>query len=151
MGTTTFSGPIKAGNINNTTGTTVGTNMKNVGSVVMSQSAAITQSTTAAASGIIIPANSQIVEMYVYVTTAYDNTATLSIGTTSASTELATAVAVSTINTIKLASQATITDADTWEDIGTTDVKIFTDSSATTSDTGVATLTVTYVQNNNLA
>ena len=151
MANTTFSGPVKAGTIRNTTGTTVGTNMKNVGSVLMSQSAAITQSTTAAASGIVIPANSQIVEMYVYVTTAYDNTATLSIGTTSTSTELATAVAVSTIDTIKLASQATITDADAWEDIGTTDVKIFTDSSATTSDTGVATLTVTYVQNNNLA
>jgi len=151
MATTTFSGPVKAGTIRNTTGTTVGTNMQNVGSVLMSQSAAITQSTTAAASGIVIPANSQIVEMYVYVTTAYDNTATLSIGTTSTSTELATAVAVSTVDTIKLASQATITDADAWEDIGTTDVKIFTDSSATTSDTGVATLTVTYVQNNNLA
>ncbi len=151
MSTTTFSGPVKAGTIRNTTGTTVGTNMQNVGSVLMSQSAAITQSTTAAASGIVIPANSQIVEMYVYVTTAYDNTATLSIGTTSTSTELATAVAVSTVDTIKLASQATITDADAWEDIGTTDVKIFTDSSATTSDTGVATLTVTYVQNNNLA
>ena len=151
MGTTTFSGPIKAGNIYNTTGTTVGTDIKNVGSVLMSQSAAITQSTTAAASGIVIPANSQIVEMYVYVTTAYDNSATLSIGTSSTSNELCSAVAVSTINTIKLASQATITDADAWEDIGTTDVKIFTDSSATTSDTGVATLTVTYVQNNNLA
>ncbi len=151
MGTTTFSGPIKAGNIYNTTGTTVGTDIKNVGSVLMSQSAAITQSTTAAASGIVIPANSQIVECYVYVTTAYDNSATLSIGTTSTSTELATAVAVSTINTIKLASQATITDADAWEDIGSTDVKIFTDSSATTADAGVATLTVTYIQNNNLA
>ena len=151
MGITTFSGPVKAGTISNTTGTTVGTDMKNVGFTLMSQSAAITQSTTAAASGIIIPANSQIIECYVYVTTAYDNSATLSIGTSSTSTELATAVAVSTINTIKLASQATITDADTWEDIGSTDVKIFTDSSATTSDTGVATLTVTYVQNNNLA
>ena len=151
MATTTFSGPIKAGTIRNTTGTTVGTDIKNVGSVLMAQSAAITQSTTAAASGIVIPANSQIVECYVYVTTAYDNSATLSIGTTSTSTELATAVAVSTINTIKLASQATITDADTWEDIGSTDVKIFTDSSATTADAGVATLTVTYIQNNNLA
>ena len=151
MATTTFSGPIKAGTIRNTTGTTVGTDIKNVGSVLMAQSAAITQSTTAAASGIVIPANSQIVECYVYVTTAYDNSATLSIGTTSTSTELATAVAVSTINTIKLASQATITDADAWEDIGSTDVKIFTDSSATTADAGVATLTVTYIQNNNLA
>ena len=151
MGTTTFSGPIKAGTINNTTGTTVGTDMKNVGFTLMAQSAAITQSTTAAASGIVIPANSQIVECYVYVTTAYDNSATLSIGTSSTSTELCTAVAVSTANVIKLGSQATIADSDEWEDIGSTDVKIFTDSSATTSDAGVATLTVTYIQNNDLA
>ena len=151
MAQTTFSGPIKAGTISNTTGTTLGSNIANVGQVVMSQSASITQSTTAAESGIVIPANSQILEATVFVTTAYDNTATLSIGTTSTSTELATAVAVSTANTIKLASQATITDADNWKDIGTTDVKIYTKSSATTADAGVAILTVTYVQNNNLA
>ena len=151
MGTTTFSGPIKAGTINNTTGTTVGTDMKNVGQVLMVQSAAITQSTTAAASGIIIPANSQIVEMSVYITTAWDNSSTLNIGTTSTSTELATGIVVTVVEKIKLASQATITDSDAWEDIGSTDVKIFTDSSATTADAGVATLTVTYVQNNNLA
>ena len=151
MAQTTFSGPIKAGTISNTTGTTLGSNIANVGQVVMSQSASITQSTTAAESGIVIPANSQILEATVFVTTAYDNTATLSIGTTSTSTELATAVAVSTVNTIKLASQATITDADNWKDIGTTDVKIYTKSSATTADAGVAILTVTYVQNNNLA
>ena len=151
MGTTTFSGPIKAGTISNTSGTTVGTNMKNVGQVLMVQSAAITQSTTAAASGIIIPANSQIVEMSVYVTTAWDNSSTLNIGTTSTSTELATGIVVTVVEKIKLASQATITDSDAWEDIGSTDVKIFTDSSATTADAGVATLTVTYIQNNNLA
>ena len=151
MATTTFSGPIKAGTIKETTGTTVGTDMKNVGQVLMVQSAAITQSTTAAASGIVIPANSQIVEMSVYVTTAWDNSSTLNIGTTSTSTELATGIVVTVVEKIKLASQATITDSDAWEDIGSTDVKIFTDSTATTSDTGVATLTVTYVQNNNLA
>jgi len=151
MATTTFSGPIKAGTIKDTTGTTVGTDMKNVGQVLMVQSAAITQSTTAAASGIVIPANSQIVEMSVYVTTAWDNSSTLNIGTTSTSTELATGIVVTVVEKIKLASQATITDSDAWEDIGSTDVKIFTDSSATTADAGVATLTVTYVQNNNLA
>ena len=151
MATTTFSGPIKAGTIKDTTGTTVGTDMKNVGQVLRVQSAAITQSTTAAASGIVIPANSQIVEMSVYVTTAWDNSSTLNIGTTSTSTELATGIVVTVVEKIKLASQATITDSDAWEDIGSTDVKIFTDSTATTSDTGVATLTVTYVQNNNLA
>ena len=150
MAQTTFSGPIKAGTISNTTGTTLGSNIANVGQVVMSQSAAITQSTSAAESGIVIPANSQVLEATVFVTTAYDNSATLSIGTSATSTELATAVAVSTVNTIKLASQATITDADNWKDIGTSDVKIYTKSSATTADAGVAILTVTYVQNNNL-
>jgi len=150
MATTTFSGPIKAGTISNTTGTTLGTNVKNVGQVVMSQSVAITQSTTAAATGIVIPANSQILEATVFVTTAFDNSATLNIGTSATSTELATAVAVSTINTIKLASQATITDADTWVDVGATDVEIYVDSSATTADAGRGILTVTYVQNNNL-
>jgi hypothetical protein len=38
MATTTFSGPIKAGTISNTTGTTVGTNIANTGQVVMTQS-----------------------------------------------------------------------------------------------------------------
>jgi hypothetical protein len=151
MATTTFSGPIKAGTIKNTTGTTLGSDVKNVGFTVMAQSAAITQSTTAAATGIVIPANSQILEATVFVTTAFDNTATLSIGTTSSSNELATAVAVSTANVIKLASQATIPDADAWEDVGATDVEIYVDSSATTADAGVGTLTVTYIQNNNLA
>jgi hypothetical protein len=150
MATTTFSGPIKAGTISNTTGTTLGDNIKNTGQVVMSQSVSITQSTTAAATGIVIPANSQILEATVFVTTAWDNTSTLNIGTSATSTEIATAVAVSTINTIKLASQATITDADAWVDVGTTDVKIYVDSSATTADAGVGVLTVTYVQNNNL-
>ena len=38
MGTTTFSGPIKAGTIKNTTGTSLGTDIKNTGQVVMAQS-----------------------------------------------------------------------------------------------------------------
>ena len=41
MGTTTFSGPIKAGPIANTTGTTVGTDMKNTGQVVMAQTTSL--------------------------------------------------------------------------------------------------------------
>ena len=150
MATTTFSGPIKAGTISNTTGTTLGDNIKNTGQVVMSQSVSITQSTTAAATGIVIPANSQILEATVFVTTAWDNTSTLNIGTSATSTEIATAVAVSTINTIKLASQATITDADAWVDVGSTDVEIYVDASATTADAGIGILTVTYIQNNNL-
>ena len=37
MGTTTFSGPIKAGTINETTGTTLGSNVRNTGHVTMVQ------------------------------------------------------------------------------------------------------------------
>ena len=37
MASTTFSGPIKAGTISNTTGTTVGDDVKNTGQVLMSQ------------------------------------------------------------------------------------------------------------------
>ena len=38
MAQTTFSGPILAGGIKNTTGTTVGENVKNTGQVLMAQS-----------------------------------------------------------------------------------------------------------------
>ena len=50
MASTTFSGPIKAGTIANTTGTTLGDNVKNVGQVVMTQSSdvALTHATTTA-------------------------------------------------------------------------------------------------------
>ena len=41
MATTTFSGPIKAGTIKDTIGTTVGSDVANVGSVLMAQSAVI--------------------------------------------------------------------------------------------------------------
>jgi hypothetical protein len=41
MATTTFSGPVRAGTIKDTTGTTVGTDVANVGYVLMAQSAVI--------------------------------------------------------------------------------------------------------------
>ena len=149
MGTTTFSGPIKAGTIKDTTGTTVGTNKANVGFVKMAQTASWTQSTTAADTGIVIPANSQIVEISIYITTACD-AANISMGTSSTSTELFTALAAGTAaNVIKLGSAGTITDADTWVDIGSTDLPIFIDFSAGTS--GIGNVTVEYIQGINNA
>ncbi len=61
MGTTTFSGPIKAGIIKETTGTTLGSDVKNTGQVVMSQSQAITQAV--GTTTMVIPANSQILSI----------------------------------------------------------------------------------------
>ena len=46
-------------------------------------------------------------------------------------------------------SAATITDADAWKDVGTTDVEIYVKSESGTSGAGV--ITVQYIQNNNLS
>ena len=149
MATTTFSGPIKAGTIRNTTGSTVGTDVKNVGFVKMAQTASWSQSTTAADTGIVIPANSQITEIIVNITTACD-AANISMGTTSTSTSLFTALAAGTAaNVFKYGSTGTITDGDTWADIGTSDLPIYIDFSAGTS--GVGFVTVEYIQNINNA
>ena len=149
MGTTTFSGPIKAGTIANTTGTTVGDNVKNVGFVKMAQTASWSQSTTAADTGIVIPANSQITEIIVNITTACD-AANISMGTTSASTELFSALAAGTAaNVFKFGTGGTITDGDTWADIGSSDLPIYIDFSAGTSGAGY--VTVEYIQNINNA
>ena len=83
MATTTFSGPIKAGTIKHTTGTTVGEDKANVGFVLMAQSGNVVfgadGSTTVVAT---LPANSQIFQITVDVTTAFDagTTNTLDIG-----------------------------------------------------------------------
>ena len=149
MATTTFSGPIKAGTIKNTTGTTVGTDTANVGFVKMSQTASWTQSTTAADTSIVVPANSQITEIIIYITTACD-AANISMGTTDTSTELFSALAAGTAaNVILHGSDGTITDADAWVDIGTADLPIYIDFSAGTS--GVGYVTVEYIQGINNA
>ncbi len=149
MANTTFSGPIKAGTIKDTTGTTVGTDVKNVGFVKMAQTASWSQSTDAADTGIVIPANSQIVDIQIYITTACD-AANISMGTSSTSTELFTALAAGTAaNVILHGSDGTITDADTWVDIGTSDLPIYIDFSAGTSGAGY--VTVEYIQNINNA
>ena len=71
MATTTFSGPIKAGTISNTTGTTVGDDVKNTGQVLMSQTFSFdyTVEATATDTNVVIPANSQIVRIDVNVET----------------------------------------------------------------------------------
>ena len=101
MASTTFSGPIKAGTIANTTGTTLGDDVKNTGQVVMCQSVAVTQAATGTETNIVIPANSQIVEVRIYITTACD-AANISVGTTATSNELFSALAAGTLSLIHI-------------------------------------------------
>jgi hypothetical protein len=142
MGQTTFSGPIKAGTIREGSSA-------NVGFVEMAQTAAWTQSASGDSTGIIIPAGSQITEITLYITVAA-TAVNLSGGTSATATELFTALAQgSAANVIKQASAATITDADAWVDVGTSDVTIFLKSASGTNGRGY--VTVKYIQNNNLA
>ena len=143
MGTTTFSGPIKAGTVREGASA-------NAGFVKMAQTAAWTQtSASAATTGMIIPANSQITAITLYITTA-PGAANLSMGTSIAATELFSGLAVGTAaNVIKLGTSGTITDMDAWTDVGTSDVTLYVLSSANTTGRGI--ITVEYIQNNNLA
>ena len=153
MGTTTFSGPIKAGTIKETTGTTVGTDMKNTGQVVMAQTFAIDLSSgaiAAQASNVIIPANSQIIDCIFDIITAANTSTNISVGFVGgAATALVNA---HTIGTTAGRQYPTTTagGALAWEDIGTSDQRInFTNSAATNA--GEVRITITYQQNNNLA
>lgn len=137
MATTTFSGPIKAGSVREGASA-------NVGFVKMAQTGSWTQSTTAADTGITIPANSQITEIIVNITTA-TTAANISMGTNSTSTNLFTGLAAGTAaNVFKYGSTGTIADSDVWADIGTSDVDIYIDFSAGTAGAGF--VTVEYVQ-----
>ena len=150
MGKTTFTGPIRAGNILNTSGTTLGQDVKNVGSVVMSQVVAITQADTATAQGttIVLPANSHILNIQIVATAAWSGAATTaSIGTTSTATELVALTSIPVgVNGLNPGTDATRTAA--WDDTGTTDKRIWVKSANT--GTGVGTLTVRYIQAHDL-
>lgn len=153
MANTTFSGPIKAGNIFNTTGTLVGTNVTNVGFVVMSQTDIVTfADTTDKSLSIVVPANSQLVDIKIFVTTAFNaaTTNTLDIGIVGNSDLYVDDAAVGTAGDAALGATALVTN---WSDIGVTDVKLAAKyiQTGTAASAGAARIVVSYVQNNNLA
>ena len=153
MATTTFSGPILAGTIKNTTGTTVGTDIKNTGQVVMAQTHAIDLSggaLAAVATNIVIPANSQLVDIVFDSITASSGATNISIGqvgglATAYVNEFAIGTAVGLKRPTTEAGGALA-----WEDVGQTDVRLnVTNSAATTA--GECRFTILYQQNNNLS
>jgi hypothetical protein len=148
MGTTTFTGPIKAGDVLNTTGTTAGT-VKNVGFVEMAQFATVTQSATAAATTIVIPANSLITSIDLFVTAAWTSattTYTISVGTSATATELVAATNANAIGKLELTPGTDATRTGVWLNTGTTDDIIYVLSGALSATAGTGTLVVRYIQ-----
>jgi hypothetical protein len=150
MGKTTFTGPIRAGNILQTSGTTLGQNVKNVGSVVMVQVFPITQAGTATALGtqIVLPANSHILNIQAINTVAWDATNTMTFGFTSAADELVPAAAM-TIGLVSMNPGSNVSRINNWDDTGTTDKRVWVKS--TNTGAGVGTITVRYIQAHDLA
>jgi hypothetical protein len=151
MASSTFSGPIKAGDIFNTTGTTIGTNVANVGFVTMAQSGEIDIIGADATTRVgVIPANSQIVDVILDVTVVSNDsgTATVSIGKTGSTALFLAATTVKSTGRTRMSVAAPLTAA--W-DIGTSDIDIIATFDGQNADgtTGTAYVTVLYVQNKN--
>ena len=153
MANTTFSGPIRAGNIRNTNGTTVGTDVANVGYVVMMQTHTMDLSGGAIAAGatnMVIPANSKIITVVVDLSTAANVTTNISVGDTvgGATTILNTLASGTTAGLKTITTQGGGTGE--WANTGTADLKLtVTGSAATTA--GIAVITVMYAQAYNAA
>ena len=154
MGTTTFSGPIKAGTIKDTTGTTVGENIQNTGFVLMSQSKVValtgaTANTTVA----VIPANSQVVEVFADITVVSNDTgaANVSVGNASNATAYIAVSNAKVTGRVTAVNAAIISSA--FFDVGTSDSRLTAVFQAGTGDgtTGSAVVTVYYLQDRNLA
>lgn len=149
MGKTTFTGPVRAGNILNTSGTTIDQNVKNVGSAVMAQVYSFTQagSATALATPIVLPANSHILSIQMVTTAAWSGVATtLSVGTTATATELVALTSIPVgITALNPGTDATKTAL--WDDT-VTGKRIWVLSANT--GTGVGTITVRYIQAHDL-
>jgi hypothetical protein len=154
MANTTFSGPIKAGTIKYTTGTTVGTDKANVGFVLMAQSANVVFGANGTETVVAtVPANSQIYQIAVDVTTAFDagTTNTFDIGDGSTADQYADALAVGTAARVLATSD--VSQIGNLIDIGSTDVDVTVtyNQTGTAATAGAATVTVLYLQNRNLS
>jgi hypothetical protein len=149
MGMTTFTGPITAGDVLDTTGTTVGT-LKNVGYVEMAQSYAVNQTTTetATATTIVIPANSTIISIDLITTVAWSSattTYTISVGTSATATELVSATNANSVGKIALVP-ATLAQSTLWINTGPGDDQIWVKSGAHSVTNGLGTIVVRYLQ-----
>jgi hypothetical protein len=154
MATTTFSGPIKAGTIKDTTGTTVGSDKANVGFVLMAQSGNVVFGANGTETVVAtLPANSQIYQIAVDVTTAFDagTTNTLDIGDGTTADKYADALAAGA--QARVLATSDVSQIGNLIDIGTSDVDITVtyNQTGTAATAGAATVTVLYLQNRNLS
>ena len=144
MGQTTFSGPVTAGTVKDTTGTTAGS-IRNVGNVVLSQTTAV-PAAAGATTVAVLPAGSQILDIQVNTTTVFNAATTLTVGNGTTANKFVTSTTITSVGLISTALAATPTIVTTEiSNIGTSDVTVVA-TTAGSAATGAATITVTYIQ-----
>ena len=151
MASTTFSGPIKAGTIKDTTGTTVGSDVANQGHVLMVQSFHISHTdTTDTSEDVVIPAKSHIKNIFVNVETAFNagTTNKLDVGIVGNSDLYIDNAEVGTLGTVALGATAQCAE---WKNVGTSDVRIAAKyiPSGSASSAGKARVCIVYSQGRN--
>ena len=110
---------------------------------------AVTEVNAFGTTDIIIPANSQITNVYVLVTTAFDNgTNTIDVGIASDTDLFVDGLSVASVGNHRVNASSTGTEAN-WKNTGSSDQTLVFISPGTGN--GVGVLTVEYIQNNNLA
>ena len=163
---TTFTGPLLAGNVVHSDGSNTNAGLgetnvgnANVGYCVMAQTAVITQAASAGQGAgvfqttIVIPAQSQILQMFLMVTTAWSGaSANLGVGSTGSATFFTAAGAITgsaTLGQQEAVPGTNATNIANWDNTGNTDIQVVVTSANT--GTGVGTLTMVYVQGINNA
>ena len=148
MGTTTFSGPLKAGPTKDTTGTTLGTNVKNTGFVIMAQSARVdvvgaTATTTVAT----LPPGAQVtnVSLNIFEAAGASAGAAMTIGTSTGDATFLASTSLTSITNVRSSAMSTASI-----NVGTGGVQVFATyfpaSAATVDLLGDAVATVEYMQ-----
>lgn len=141
MGTTTFSGPVRAGTIREGSAS-------NVGSATLTQSATLTfDATLVQTVSFQLPANAQILDIYADPLVVFDSatSATLSVGTAAAGTQYAGSLDVKTAGRKRMTLTAAI--ATSMSNVGTTTGVHFTVTSVGQPTAGSLACVVLYKQN----
>ena len=140
MAFTTFSGPVRTGTIKNTTGTTVGT-MCNTGVVSLVQSANLGLTTSVP---FVLPAGSQILNIFIDVTTTFTTGSTLAVGDGTTANKYVTAITTpATGRQIIAYTGAQLTSIN---NIGTSDVAVTVTMAGTTAVAGSGFISILYAQ-----
>jgi hypothetical protein len=142
MGTSTWSGPIKAGTVREGAGA-------NTGTAVLVQTGTVSREASDLVNDLTItlPANAQILDIYADPTVLYDSatSATLSVGYTSGGTEYAGSIDVKTGGRKRMT--LTVAEALAMKSIGSNTSVVFTVTSVGQPTVGSLACVVIYKQN----